>query len=372
MQPDYHIDDVSSLISPALIVFRELVAANIDQMISIARTASRLRPHCKTHKMREVARMQLQRGIARHKAATFAEAEMLAQAGARDVFLAYNIVGPNIQRTVAFRRAYPDVRLQVTGDHPRPVSQLGEAMQAAGLTVDVVLDLNVGRDRTGLVPGNEAAVLYAQIARTPGLASGGLHVYDGHQHQSDPAERRAAVRKEWEHVARFRDTLVAAGLNVPRIVCGGTPQFPIYAELDDESVELSPGTCVFHDCGYGERFPDLCGFRPAALVLTRVISRPTSHRVTFDVGTKGIASDPPMGQRLLLPDIPDAVQVLHNEEHLVVETADADRWSPGDWTLAIPRHVCPTTALYSQAHVVADGRVVETWDVAARDRRLTI
>src|SRR4029078_2981134 len=122
MDPAYRIDDVSSIISPALVVFRDLVAANIDGMIEIAGDPSRIRPHCKTHKMREVAEMQLARGITRHKAATIAEAEIRAQPGVNDVFLAYNIVGPNIARAVEFRRKFPDVRLSVTGDHARPVA----------------------------------------------------------------------------------------------------------------------------------------------------------------------------------------------------------------------------------------------------------
>jgi D-serine deaminase-like pyridoxal phosphate-dependent protein len=372
MHPRYRIADPSSIISPGLVVFRDLVADNIDAMIDIAGGPARLRPHCKTHKMREVTRMELERGIGKHKAATFAEAEMLADVGVKDIFLAYNLVGPNIARAVAFRHRFPDVTLSVTADHPRPLAQLGEAMQSAGTTIDVLLDIDPGRNRTGLPVGDEAFELYRRIGATPGIVPGGLHIYDGHQHQADPVERRQAVLKEWERIVPFRDRLVAAGLAVPRLVCGGTPQFPIYADFDDAAIELSPGTCVFHDCGYGDKFPDLSQFVPAALVLTRVISRPTPNRVTFDAGSKSVASDPPMGQRMLLPDIPDAVQVLQNEEHLVVETADAGRWSPGDWTLAIPRHVCPTSALHKQAYVVSGGRLVGQWDVASRDRWLTI
>jgi D-threonine aldolase len=243
-------------------------------------------------------------------------------------------------------------------------------MQSAGTSIDVLLDLDIGRQRTGLPPGEQALSLYEQIAKTPGLVPGGLHVYDGHLGISDPGERRAAVEAAWTQVLAFRDALAERGLPVPRIVAGGTPQFPIYATFNEPTLEASPGTCVFHE--NGEKFADLTGFRPAALVLTRVISRPTASRVTFDVGTKAVASDPPMGERVTLPDIPDAKQVLQNEEHLVVETAEADRWSPGDWTLAIPRHVCPTSALYRQAYVVAGGKVVGMWDVASRDRKLTI
>lgn len=372
MDPVYRIDDVSQIISPALVVFRDLVIANIDRMIEIAGDPARIRPHCKTHKMREVAELELARGITKHKAATIAEAEMLALAGVKDVFLAYNLVGPNIARAVEFRRKYPDVRFSVTGDDRRMVAQLGEAMQAAGTSIAVLLDLDIGRKRTGVPPGDAAVALYEQIARTPGLVPGGLHVYDGHLGIADPQERKAAVDDAWRQVLAFRDQLTARGLNVPRIVAGGTPQYPIYATYTEPTAELSPGTCVFHDSGYGEKFPDLTGFVPAALVLTRVISRPTADRVTFDVGTKGVASDPPMGERVTLPDIPDAIQVLQNEEHLVIETSQADKWSPGDWTLAIPRHVCPTSALYRQAYVVADGRVVGMWDVVSRDRKLTV
>ena len=372
MHDRYRISETSQIISPAFVVFRDLVAANIDVMIDIAGAASRLRPHCKTHKMAEVARMELERGITRHKAATFAEAEMLAREGARDIFLSYNLVGPNIARGVRFRQEFPDVTFSVTADSRQPLAQLAEAVQAAETDIDVLLDIDPGRNRTGVPVGDQARELYQQIAETSGINPGGLHIYDGHQHQSDQAERRIAVVAEMERILPFRDDLVAAGWPVPRLVCGGTPTFPIYAQMDDPTIELSPGTCIFHDCGYGEKFPDLERFQHAALVLTRVISRPTPDRVTFDLGTKAVASDPPMGSRVLLPEIPDAKQVLQNEEHLVVETSQADRWQPGDETLAIPRHVCPTTALHKQAYVVADGEVIGMWDVACRDRWLTI
>jgi D-serine deaminase-like pyridoxal phosphate-dependent protein len=129
---------------------------------------------------------------------------------------------------------------------------------------------------------------------------------------------------------------------------------------------------VLNDSNYAAWFPDLAEFRPAALLLTRVISRPAPRRVTFDLGYKAVASDPPAGKRCVLVGMPDAEAVLHNEEHLVVETASADRYRPGDVAYAIPAHVCPTTALHKFAYVVQDGRVVDRWDIVARDRMLTI
>jgi D-serine deaminase-like pyridoxal phosphate-dependent protein len=322
--------------------------------------------------MAEVVRMQLALGIHRQKAATLAECEMVARAGCRDVLLAYNLVGPNVDRAIAFRRAYPEVRLAATADNPRSVDQLSQAVTAAGVSLELYVDINPGRDRTGLPAGREALDLYQQIARSPGLSATGFHIYDGQHHQSDLEERTKAVAVEWNAIATLRDAVVAAGLPRPKLVCGGTPTFPVYARMTDPDIELSPGTCAFHDAGYNEKFPDLRVFTPAALVFTRVVSRPTPRRVTFDCGTKSVASDPPMGQRVVFPEIPDGQQVLHNEEHLVVETVHADRWQVGDWTLAIPRHVCPTTALHRDAAIIADGRIVDRWMVAARDRVIGI
>lgn len=371
MDPRYKIADTSEIISPALIVYRELLEANLAHMIAIAGDPARLRPHCKTHKMREVTQLEIERGIVKHKCATFAEAEMLAECDVPDIVLAYNLVGPNIRRAVLFRQRFPSVSFAVTGDHPVPLAALGAAMTAAGLTIDILLDIDTGQHRTGCAVGPQAAELYRLIVRTPGLGPGGFHVYDGHQHQHSRDERRVAVNQEFDKVLAFRDELAAEGLPVPRIVAGGTASFPIYAERSDPAIELSPGTCVFNDAGYSEAFPDLV-FPPAALLLTRVVSRPAPDRITFDLGYKAIASDPPAAKRLTLLDLPDAELVLQNEEHLVVRTARAAEFQPGDEAFAVPRHICPTSALHKEVFVVSGNKLVGRWEVAARDRWLTV
>ncbi len=371
MDSRYFIQATDEIFSPGMVLFRDIVEENLRRMIAIAGNASRLRPHCKTHKMPELARLELGLGITRHKAATFAEAEMLALAGIRDVVLAYNLVGPNIPRAVRFRQKFPDVRIAVTADHEKPIQQLGEAMSRAGQSIHVLLDIDTGQHRTGVEAGPRAKALYETLARTPGLIADGFHVYDGHQHQKERKDRAAAVDAEFSKVVSLRDDLVRAGFEVPRMVCGGTASFPIYAEKTDPTIELSPGTCVLNDFGYGNAFPDLV-FSPAALLLTRVISRPTPDRVTCDLGYKAVASDPPAGQRLQFPDLPDAEAVLQNEEHLVLKTAQAEKFSPGDVLFAIPRHVCPTSALHKQVFVVSDGQLVGRWDVTGRDRWITI
>jgi len=232
----------------------------------------------------------------------------------------------------------------------------------------VLLDVDVGQHRTGVALGPQALDLYELLAQLPGIVPGGLHVYDGHNRQENPAERAIAVESLLSPVREFRFELERRGLSVPRLVLGGTPTFPMHARSPDPGVECSPGTMVLHDCGYGSLFRDITGFTPAAVVFTRCVSRPTANRVTFDVGTKAIAADPPAGERCLLAGLPDARIVAHNEEHLVVETESAEQFRPGDHTFAIPAHICPTVALYPRALTVEDGQVTGTWSVAARDR----
>jgi D-serine deaminase-like pyridoxal phosphate-dependent protein len=288
------------------------------------------------------------------------------------VLLAYNLVGPNCQRMARLIQAYPHCRFSVLADHPAAARALSEAMTRAGQGVDVLLDLDVGQHRTGIAPGDKAIALYELIDRLPGLRCGGFHVYDGHNHQERLADRQAAVRDLLGPVLALRERAEKKGLPVSRLVLGGTPTFPIYAALDLPGLECAPGTCFLHDHGYGTRFADLTGFTPAALLLTRVISRPTPTRITLDLGYKAIASDPPAGKRCVLLNAPDYEPVLQNEEHFVVESPAAGRFGPGDEVYAMPTHICPTCAMHRQAYVVEHGTVTERWDIVARDRVLTV
>ena len=372
MDADYLLHDPAAVLSPGLLFYRDLIRRNIARLVARAGDPRRLRPHVKTHKTREIVRLELEAGIVKHKCATIAEAELLAQAGALDVLLAYPVVGPNIGRLVRLVERYDGCRFATVVDHPLAAQALAEAMGRAGRSVDVLLDLDVGQRRTGIAPGASAVQLYETLARLPGLAPGGLHVYDGHNHQHPLEERRQAVERLLTPVRELHETLTKKHLPVPRIVLGGTPTFPIYAELDWPAAELSPGTCVLGDANYQARYADLADFRPAALVLTRVVSRPAPRRVTFDLGTKAVASDPPAGRRCVLLDLPDAQAVLHNEEHLVIETEAAERYRPGDVAYAMPAHICPTTALHRFATVIEAGRVVDQWEIVGRDRMLTV
>jgi D-threonine aldolase len=372
MDFDYELRDPSAVLSPGLLFYKEAIQRNIARMITIVDDPHRLRPHVKTHKTREITRLELDAGITRHKCATIAEAEMLAGCGAPDVLLAYQLVGPNCARMARLVQTYPECRFSVLADDLESIRALSQTMSAAGQTVDVLMDIDVGQHRTGICPGPEAVALYELIARLPGVRPGGLHVYDGHQRQFSLVERDEAVAREMEPVLALRDALEKKGLPVPRMVVGGTPTFPLHARMNYPGQECSPGTCVLNDHGYSSQFPDVALFTPAALVLTRVVSRPAGGRLTLDLGTKAIASDPPAGKRSFLLNVPDFEPVAHNEEHFVVTTPAASRFAPGDVVYAMPTHICPTSALHRQAYVVENGNVTGVWDIAARDRVLSI
>jgi len=372
MDSKYHVKDPSGIFTPALLFYKEIIRHNIRRMIERAGGPARLRPHCKTHKTREIVQMQLDAGVTKHKCATIAEAEMLAGLGVPDALLAYPFVGPNCQRLARLVQKYAKTTISALADHEVGIRQLSEAVAPTGRRVPILLDIDVGQHRTGIAPDEAAVALYEKIAKAPGLVPGGLHIYDGHNHQEAFADRRAAVRTFLDQVMTLRDTLAKKGLSVPKLVLGGTPTFPVYAELAGSDLELSPGTCVLNDHGYGSKFTDLNDLQPAALLLTRVISRPTPMRVTFDLGYKAVASDPPAGKRLVLLDFPNYEPVIHNEEHFVVECSEAARFQPGDIAYALPTHICPTSALHKQVYVVENRRVAAMWDIVARDRVLTV
>jgi D-serine deaminase-like pyridoxal phosphate-dependent protein len=373
MDPIYKIHDTSAIYSPALVFYKDLIRRNLATVIDlVGGDVQRLRPHVKTHKTRELIALETEAGITKQKVATLAEAEMAAGCGVNDVFLAYNLIGPNCRRMARLAKKFPQVRFSVTADDAAAVEALSRAMAAEAASVDVWLDMDVGQHRTGIAAGPAAAVLYEKIAKSPGLRAIGLHVYDGHNHQERFEDRKAAAMAGLKPVLELRQALEKKGVSVPRLCLGGTPTFPVYARLDLPGMECSPGTCFLHDDGYGKKFPDLAGFVPAALVLSRVISRPTPTRFTLDLGYKAIASDPPAGKRCLLLDVPDYEPVLQNEEHFVIETPAAERFPVGTEVYAVPTHICPTSAMHKAAYVVEGGNLTGMWEIVARDRVLTV
>lgn len=385
----YHSRLSEFLLTPCLLVYPDIVEENLRAMIRIAGGCKRLRPHVKTHKMPDIVRLEIDAGIKKHKCATLSEARLLAECGAADVLIAYPMVGPNVVRLMQLIVEHPATRFSTIVDHPLSTKRLATAAQENGIELDVFIDIDSGMGRTGIPANDSAFTLAQQIAAASHLRFLGLHVYDGQNHQPDQAEREQSVRELLEPIHRLMNRLSVAGVSIAKLVCGGTPTFGIFSAMvfnipdsDEQSVELefSPGTSVLSDFNYGRDYPDLVGIRPAALLLTRVISKPREDRVTLDLGHKAVASDSPAGHRCHFIDYPHAKEISHSEEHLVVEFPEAGTLKPGDALYVLPAHICPTVNLHSLAHVVRGSSQVqsfdtvarlETWPVVARDRIYT-
>jgi D-threonine aldolase len=364
----YLVENVADIPSPALLVYPDRVEQNIRRMIEIAGDVERLRPHVKTNKLREVVRMHLDQGITRFKCATIAEAEMAAVSGAPDVMLAYQPVGPNVKRFVRLVETFSGTQFSTVADDEATIRALSGAAVEAGVILNLFLDLDGGMHRTGIAPGERALELYRLLSTLPGLRAAGLHMYDGHIHDTDLEVRQKASDEAFAHVQTMRDAITVAGLDVPTVVVGGTPTFPFHARRP--GVECSPGTSVFWDVSYSTILPDL-DFAPAVVLLTRVVSRPEQNRLCLDLGHKAVASENPH-PRVTLFGLEDAKAVGHSEEHLVLETARAAEYPVGSALYGVPWHVCPTVALHNEAIVVRNGRAEERWQIVARARTLTI
>ena len=364
----YRIANEAEVPSPALLLHPDRIEENLRRMIARAGGTARLRPHVKTHKLPQVLALELACGINKFKAATIAECELCASGGAADVLLAYQPIGPNQRRLVELIRKFPKTRFSALVDNLGTLGELDRLAQSSGVTFELYVDLNVGMNRTGVVPGDGAFALYQTLATSPGLRAAGLHAYDGHLHDADHTALIAAATATFAPVWALRDRLAAAGLPVPKIIASGTPTFPLLAQFVE--VEVGCGTTVLWDFGQAESCPDL-DFLTAAVLLTRVVSRPSSNRLCLDLGHKAVASEmiPP---RVRIFSLEDAKPLMHSEEHLVLETPRATEFNPGDVLYGIPRHVCPTVALHSEVWAVRNGRAAEVWEVTARRRRISI
>jgi len=365
----YHINNIEEIDTPALVVFRGVVEENIHTTIEQIGDVSRLRPHVKTHKSPDVTRMLMKKGVSKFKCATIAEAEMLGECGAEDVLLAYPLIGPKIDRFLDLMEKFPETRFSCLTDYLIPATQIAEKAVKRKMIVSVYVDINSGMNRTGLLPDQTAVELIKTIVEVPGLQFEGLHVYDGHIGQKNLAERREVCIREFAQIEELKVRLEEDGIK-GRIVAGGSPTFPIYAREYDE-VEASPGTFVFWDRGYQEKLPEQ-DLRPAAVVLTRVISKTGVDRYCLDLGHKSIAAENPLDRRVYFPGFPDLQFISQSEEHLVVQTPEGVDWEIGEILTGIPIHICPTVALYEEMKVVKNGQYKDLWSVRARVRKITV
>lgn len=358
----YRPENDRSMATPGILLFPDRIEENIRRMIAIAGSADRLRPHVKTHKLAELIKLQQQQGIERFKCATLPEVAMVAGAGGPDILLAYPLLGPSVSLWLDLAEQFPESRFSLCVDSEEALAQLAQHAQKRKGTVDLFVDIDNGMHRTGMDP-EKASELIHSIADNRIFRFRGLHIYDGHIHESDPAERKRHCDQDFEMVSSLAEYLEQDGIKVEELACGGTPTFPIHASYPSRT--LCPGTPLLWDAGYDSGLPDL-SFLPAAVLAGRVVSKPV-NQVCLDLGYKAVASEM-SHPRLHFLDL-DVIEVInHSEEHLVLRCEDPDQLAIGDLVYALPTHICPSMALHEEVYVVKDQNISGTWKVAARSR----
>ena len=369
MKEWYHITNISTIDSPALVIYKDRVIQNINTAISMVGDVSNLRPHVKTHKTKEAAQLMIDAGINKFKCATIAEAEMLAMINAPDVLLAYQPISPKLKRFITLIKKYPATKFSCLVDNIDSAKNMAEGAAENNIKILVYIDLNIGMNRTGIVPGSEAIQLYTICANTKGIQPEGLHAYDGHIRTTDLEQRTIECNEAFKAVTEMQKQMMQRGFGKPIIIAGGSPTFPIHAKRKE--VECSPGTFVYWDKTYLHYAEQ--NFVPAALVIARIISLPTDKRLCIDLGHKSISSENELGSRVYFLNAPELKFVSHSEEHLVAEAVPGHAYKAGDILYGLPVHICPTCALYERAYVIQNNTATsQEWKMIARDREINV
>ena len=365
----YKIQNIDAVDSPSIVLYREHLNNNIQQMVSLVDgNVRRLMPHVKTNKMPMVMKLLLDSGIANFKASTIAEAEVAAEVGAQSVLIAHQLVGPKVDRFLKLVEHFPSTRFETILDNTASADLLNQKALELNLVVPVYFDINNGMNRSGIELGPDLDRLVAFLNACEGLRFQGLHVYDGHLRDSDFNVRNHKIEKGLGEVNAYFESLKESHPDL-RMICGGTPSFTSHLQVENRIT--SPGTCVLWDWGYGEKLSEQ-QFNFAALLVTRIISKPTAGIVTVDLGHKSVAPENPIDKRVRFLNLENYELLSQSEEHGVLKVADWEALKVGDVLYGVPYHICPTINLHDEVSVIENGMKTDTWQIPARKRKLSI
>ncbi len=363
----YQVSGTSAVLTPALLLYPEILAANIDRTVELlGGNPDRWRPHIKTAKLGYTLHMLAARGIRNFKCATTLELLVACQCGAADVLLAYPSVGANALRVLEIAAQFPQVRLSVLAENERQINQW------RGSGVGIFLDINPGMNRTGIDQHNSGeALTLARAVAANNLHFRGLHYYDGQYAGTAEPQRTEQTHAGYHHLLNLVSDLERSGIPVPELITAGTPTFPCSLSFQGFRSEqfthrISSGTIVYCDATTFAQVPDLQGYRPAVLVLARVVSHPRQYIVTCDAGHKAVSADAGVPTCLVVGH-PELTPLSPSEEHLPLAVQEgAAAPNIGDPLFLLPRHVCPTVNNFDHAILARDGAIDTIEQVSAR------
>lgn len=357
------------LSTPALTVNLDILERNLDRMASRCREQGvGLRPHIKTHKTPEVARMQLERGAVGLAVAKVGEAEVMAGAGLDNILVAYPVFGAEkLRRLTQLARAS---KILVSLDDEVTAQELSRATSEQGGTVGVLVEFDVGFHRCGLAPGPACVELAKKIEKLPGLKFRGLMTYFGNV-WGTKEERQKEAKQVAECVARALAAFAEAQMPVEIVSGGSTPSAEFAHEIPGLT-EIRPGTYVYNDLN--TFYQGACRLEDCATrVVTTVVSTAVPGRAIIDAGSKTLSSDPlrsgPEAGYGYVPEASDAVLIKLNEEHGHLDITKSQHcFRVGEVLTVIPNHVCTCVNMHDEAFLLRNEEVVGCWRVAARGK----
>jgi D-serine deaminase-like pyridoxal phosphate-dependent protein len=348
----------ASLDTPFLAVDLDVLSSNIESMAVLCSAGGiSLRPHAKTHKSIELARMQLHAGATGLTVATVGEAEIFAAAGITDLFIAYPVWAGG-ERGRRLRQLADDCNLRLGVDSTEAAEVLGSALR--GQAVEVLVEIDCGHHRSGVSIADVAAV--GRAAEASGLTVRGVFTFPGHSY--NPGHRGEAVSDERIGLEAADRELAVSQVGRGVLSGGSTPTAGLGF---DGLTELRPGVYAFNDAQQLEL--GTCGWTEVALAATTTVVSRRGHRVIVDAGSKVLGADWPNwvtgGGRVL--DIPDARVVALSEHHTTVDIPDGTPVPKyGDRLRVVPNHVCAAVNLADELVIVQGELVKDRWPVAAR------
>jgi len=356
--------------TPSLLIHLDVLERNIAEMADVARSAGvRLRPHTKTHKCPDIARMQIEAGASGITVAKLGEAEVMADAGLDDLLVAYPIVGD--AKLARLRSLLERARVRVTTDSVEVAEGIGRVGRDLGREIPVLVEVDTGLHRVGHPPGAPTVEIVKSLACVSGVEVIGLLTHAGHAYRSTSVdELRTVAEHEGRDLVETAERCAAEGIELREISVGSTPTARTVAGVSGVT-EIRPGTYVFNDVQQmrlGVASEAMC----AARVLTTVVAHPTDERFVLDAGTKAFTSDggdgPPFPGRGVVAGRPDLRLDFMNEEHAVGHRAGTDDVRIGDRLEVVPLHVCSTVNMFDEAVGVQGGEVVRTFSIAGRGK----
>jgi len=361
-------DSVETLDTPSMIVDMTLMEENIARMMERFHGKNvRVRPHLKTVKSPDLAHKLLDAGAIGGCVAKVSEAEVMAAGGIEDLLITTEIVGkPKLARLVALAQQYP--RIKVVVDSVIGASELNHVMREAQLHINVLIDLNVGQNRCGVMPGEEVLQLAQHLGQLSNVHLVGVQGYEGHlQHIHDAEERRQRCLQSMQLLTDTAAQLRAAGFTIEVVTTGGTGTAEICARCDGVT-EVQPGSFIFMDTDYRNAIGPV--YSNALTILSTVVSRPAFNRAVVDAGLKSLSIDSGMPEPRGLPGVTyrpggDEHGILMWDSNTVPANLQPDL---GDRIAFIPSHIDTTINLHDYYYACRDGKLEAIWPVAARGK----